>query len=971
MQSPTGDHSSAVSSPSESVDPQMARLRLLSEVAAELLSDHSPSRLVQAVYRKISDFLNCDLYAHFEFADGLLRLDSSDGLDESSKQLVSVLRPGEFLCGQVAATCIPVVESVVDFPERPNSEILRQLALRCYASFPLIANGQLIGVLSVASRRRDSFGPHDIEFLRTVTNYITLAVVRVRERQQLSHNEERYRALVDQFADAMFLFGEGGLIQDANRQAVEMLGYSREEMIGKNPMMFDRGVSSERFQSFLSTLNNGESIHFETEHVHKDGRVFSTEVRCRPFLVNDKPHAVASVSDISERKAAEKAILKHRRLLAEAEMLANVGSFEWRSDGSQLIWSDGMYPLFGLNHADGQPDLDAFFDLVHPADRQRINQALTDAVNHRSRFSFEARIVRKSDGIMRLFECHGRLSLADQDQIGTVTGICQDITERRKAATSLQDSEEQFRAFFESSNVGMSEWTEQGEFIRANRKCYEMLGFPRDEFLQLRSYDLIHPDDRPAVLEQIQKVRDGLLSEYSAQRRYLRRDGQILHAQIYVSVSKREAGRPVRLATVAIDLTALKALEEQVRQAQKMEAVGQLAGGIAHDLNNLLTVINGYPDLMLFQMSAGDPQRPLLEAIQTAGEKAARLTRQLLMFSRRAIAEPQVMNLNQIVQQSADMLQRLLSERVELITELDLELWNCRIDPGQMVQVIMNLVVNARDALPSGGQVIIRTENIPSSLSFAERTNHPEARSGHLLADKPNGASAFTEHFSGMIRLSVTDNGTGIEPSLQTRIFEPFFTTKAVGKGTGLGLSVVHGIVSQAGGCIEVVSAPELGTTFRILLPAIATSDLVVQEFGTINQEVTGNELVLLVEDNDSVRQIARIALESHGYQVLDASRPGHALRLFDRMQSRISILVTDIVMPEMSGIQLADRIRQVAPDLPVVLLTGFTNDLEFSAAGGELANRIVEKPFLPVALARKIREALDASSSRNEENQN
>jgi nitrogen-specific signal transduction histidine kinase/ActR/RegA family two-component response regulator len=390
--------------------------------------------------------------------------------------------------------------------------------------------------------------------------------------------------------------------------------------------------------------------------------------------------------------------------------------------------------------------------------------------------------------------------------------------------------------------------------------------------------------------------------------------------------------------TIAVDISDRRRLEEQFRQAQKMEAVGNLAGGIAHDFNNLLSIILGHAELLRDDLAASDPRRDDLEQIAATAQKAAELTRQLLAFGRKQMLQPVVFDLNQGIQGMEKMLRRVLGEDLILTTELSEAPARCRVDPGQFEQAILNLVVNARDAMPQGGHLSIRTQlsNIVEG--------HKNLRPG------------------GYARVSVTDTGTGMSPEIQARIFDPFFTTKAVGKGTGLGLAMVYATVQQSGGMIEVHSEPGQGTTFDLYFPITAELADHRPDEATVPDH-RGSETVLLMEDEPALRNLAEQALRSYGYQVLAASNGAEALDLVRARGSEIDIVVTDVVMPAMSGPALAESIRALAPGLPVLFISGHTDDAMLRH--GLLTREIhfLPKPYMQRDLALKVREILDGQA--------
>lgn len=392
---------------------------------------------------------------------------------------------------------------------------------------------------------------------------------------------------------------------------------------------------------------------------------------------------------------------------------------------------------------------------------------------------------------------------------------------------------------------------------------------------------------------------------------------------------------------IARDVTERKQLEEQLRQSQKLEAVGQLAGGVAHDFNNLLTVINGYSDLLLRKLGKEDAMRLNVEEIKKAGERAAALTRQLLAFSRKQVLQPKVLKLNAVVADVEKMLRRLIGEDIDLLTVLEPSLGQIKADPGQIEQVILNLVVNARDAMPQGGKLTIETSNVDLTTEYERRRT--DIKPGKY------------------VMLAVSDSGTGMDAETQARIFEPFFTTKEKGKGTGLGCSTVYGIVKQSEGNIWVYSEIGKGTTFKVYLPRI---DGEVQVDGAHESPFElrrGREIVLLTEDETPVRRLTRMILEMNGYEVLEATNGNEALAIYKKHRGRFDLIVTDVVMPNMSGPELARTLEALSPGIKVLYLSGYTDDAIVRHGLLDQKMAFLQKPFTPDALLRKVREVLDA----------
>ncbi|MBS2027638.1 MAG: response regulator [Deltaproteobacteria bacterium] len=391
---------------------------------------------------------------------------------------------------------------------------------------------------------------------------------------------------------------------------------------------------------------------------------------------------------------------------------------------------------------------------------------------------------------------------------------------------------------------------------------------------------------------------------------------------------------------------ALRRSEEQLRQSQKMEAVGKLAGGIAHDFNNALTVVLSYSTMAVRELKASDPLREDLEEIRKAGERAAALTRQLLAFSRQQVLAPQVLDVNDVVRSMEKMLRRLIGEDIDLKVKVSTNLYSVLADPGQLEQVIMNLVVNARDAMPQGGGLIIETENVRLDVGYA--STHFEVSPGEY------------------VMLAVSDTGMGMDAQTQARIFEPFFTTKGPGKGTGLGLSTVYGIVKQSKGHIWVYSEPGKGTTFKIYVPRHGD---VAQPVAAEPPEVTnltGNETILLVEDDEQVRLVARGILRKSGYNVLEARNAGEALLICERHPQRIHLLLTDVVMPQVNGVELAKRLGAVRPDMKVICMSGYTGEAVLQHGIIDSGLAYIQKPLTPASLLTKLRQVLDRDEPRS-----
>jgi PAS domain S-box-containing protein len=507
---------------------------------------------------------------------------------------------------------------------------------------------------------------------------------------------------------------------------------------------------------------------------------------------------------------------------------------------------------------------------------------------------------------------------------------------------ALRESQERFQFVSRATNDAVWDWDLVSDAVWWNEGIQTLFGYREDQVGPDITwwYELLHPEERERVIADIRAAVDRGDESWSAEYRCRRADGT--YAQVFDRgyVLRDAEGRGTRMIGGMMDVTQRKQLEDELRQAQKMEAVGRLAGGVAHDFNNLLTIITGRSAILLGRLKADDPLRRSVEQIQKTADRAAGLTRQLLAFSRKQVLQRKVLDLNGMVEEVSAMLRRLIGEDVELLLTLGPRAGHVNADPGQLEQALMNLAVNARDAMPRGGTLGVETDCVQVAAAPPDR---PEAL--------PPGPYAV---------LRVIDTGVGMDAATQARIFEPFFTTKEPGKGTGLGLSMVHGVVRQHGGAIQVKSVVGGGTTFEIFLPQVKPAAEPVRVDEAPGRETRGLETILLVEDEDEVRALAREVLERHGYTVLEASDGLEGLRRCEGGAAGIDMILTDVVMPRMSGRELVDRVRAIRPDMRVLYMSGYTADAILRHGVEEASTVLLGKPFAPAALLAKIREVLD-----------
>ena len=510
-------------------------------------------------------------------------------------------------------------------------------------------------------------------------------------------------------------------------------------------------------------------------------------------------------------------------------------------------------------------------------------------------------------------------------------------TENHRAQTraeqALKVSEAELRALFEAMSDVILVLDAEGRHLKMAPTKAPHIYSPAAEWVGKTLHEVFPKDKADFFLDHVRRaLAEGPLHrvEYS-----LPIDGKEVWFEGSISPMTKDS-----VIWVGRDISSRKILEEQLRQSQKMEAIGQLAGGIAHDFNNLLTAINGFSDLSLRRLEGADPLRGNIEEVKKAGERAASLTRQLLAFSRKQVLQPKVFGLNSVISEVEKMLKRLIGEDIELRTVLDQETGSVKADPGQIEQVIINLAVNARDAMPSGGRLTIETTNVYIHEGDADMR----------IAVDPGQ----------YVMLAISDTGMGMDDQVQSHIFEPFFTSKEAGKGTGLGLSTVYGIVKQSEGNVQVYSKVGKGTTFKVYLPRVDETAQVYKRTPEVEENLQGKEIILLAEDEDVVRKLARQVLEMFGYQVLEAPNGGAALLICERHEAPIHLLITDVVMPEMSGPELTDRLTQLRPDLKVLYMSGYTDNAVIHKGVLDEGTNFIQKPFTPAALARTVREVLN-----------
>jgi len=766
----------------------------------------------------------------------------------------------------------------------------------------------------------------------------------------------RFRSLLDAAPDAMAIVDRTGRIVVVNGQAEKLFGYSRGELAQKPvemllPPRFRASHAAHRSGFFREPNTRAMGSGLELYAVRKDGSEFPVEISLSPIETDEGLMVSSSIRDVTERKKTEAALARAHAELAESKDLALRAErvrfqalVEHSADGILLSTSNGAIAyaspsaarMFG--RAASELVGTHFRQYTHPDD-------LAAAAEHRRRLldrSAAAPAVRRlvrPDGSFRWIEVMAT-NLLDSPEIGAVVANIRDVTDRKALDDALVVSQQRFAALFESGIIGIIVADGSGKVYQANDAFLTMLGYTRDELAELDWRKATPPEWAQWGVET-----NELLHRFGRakprEKEYFRKDGSRIPA--LVGMAAVQGGE--QIISFSVDLTerkkaaeAIAALDAQFRQAQKMEAVGRLAGGVAHDFNNILSVIMSYADLLMLDLGPGNRSRDDVEQILKAADRAAALTSQLLMFSRQQVIEPKVLDLNDVISDVEKMLRRLVGEDVELVSRLSPSIGKVRVDRGSIEQVLMNLAVNARDAMPDGGMLTIETSGAVLDEAYA-REHFGASPGRHVL-------------------LAVTDTGTGMDEATQVRVFEPFFTTKERGKGTGLGLSTVFGIVQQSGGRIELESKPGKGTRFKVYLPVV-DGEIHESRAPVARTTTRGSETILLVEDDVQLRAVARGVLERLGYRVIAAADGREALALSEKHPGPIDLLLTDVVMPHLRGPDLAERIAATRPAMKILFMSGYTDDaFRRSELGPGIA--FLPKPITPTTLTKKVRQVLD-----------
>ena len=811
-------------------------------------------------------------------------------------------------------------------------------------------DGQRVPVLVTSTVIVDDGRPVGVLGLITDLTPIRRALSEKAEAESsLRDAETRFRSFFASAPIGEAIVSPEGRFLEVNAALCAITGYPEPELRELTFQEITHPDDLEAEIHFTRKLLSGEvrTYDMEKRYLHKDGRVvwILLSVSLVRADSGEPEYVIKQVQDITERRRAKEALERSETRLTEAQHVARIGSWEWDVATDALVWSAELYEMFEVDPM--TPVTYArYVDRIHPDDLSLVEEAVEEANRTGESYQLEHRVVLTT-GEVRWIHGRGQVTLGPDGPIA-MWGTAQDITERKQAEEELRRLELRYRTLVEQLPLGM--------YIRpidmsqpnlyASPQLEPMIGYPAEHWeanAELLS-TIVHPDDRDRVLSDAAAIRETGKS-YRDEYRCITSDGRVIWVQDETFRVSDEEGEPYVLG-FWLDITDRKnaederdRLREALHDAQKLEAIGRLAGGVAHDFNNMLTAIKGYSELLLAGLEPGTRPYHEAEQIRRAAEQASSLPEQLLSFARKQPLKAKVVDLNDLVAAATTLLRHLIGDRIELVVIPAPHPALARVDPERIEQTLVNLALNARDAMPTGGSLTIAVSTTEAGREGARGRDEPPSGT--------NGAGSYAV-------ISVADDGEGMDAETRERAFEPFFTTKPKGIGSGLGLASVHGTVAQSGGFVRLESEPGQGTTVRLSFPS-ATPDGV--RAGRVESQRA--PVVLLAEDENLVRELVSSVLSSEGFDVREARNGVEALEVLDRLDRPLDLLVTDLVMPRMGGLELGDHVVAKQPRVKTVFISGYSDDKPTTDSGARPGSVFVSKPFSPVALLRAVREVM------------
>ena len=761
--------------------------------------------------------------------------------------------------------------------------------------------------------------------------------VRRGAEDKLRESEDRFRDLVEHSQDLICTHDLEGRILSVNPWAAKVLGYAPDELLQMNYRDLLAPKVRQEFGAYVDEIRKhgaAQGLLLIRTRMGED-RILEYNNTLRTDGVTE-PIVRGVAHDITERKRAEDGLRKNRNMLAHI-MDSIPQSVFWKDRDSVYLGCNKVFARqAGIDNPDeitGKND----FDLPWSQEESEAYRADDREVMENNRPKLHIiETQHQADG-SRIWLDTTKIPLKNEaGRVYGVLGVYDDITERKRAEETLTRLGMAVEQAVEAIVITDTE----GRIEYVNPAFEHITGYPREEAIGQNMRILKSGrNDESSYRSMWETISRGEVWKGRIINR--KKDGTFYDEETTISPVRDVSGKIVNYVSGKRDITRELMLQNQVQAAQRMESVGTLAGGVAHDFNNILTVILGCAEILTVRFPATDPSYQAVEEIRQAANRAAALTRQLLAFGRKQILQPKVIGINSIVTEMDRMLRRLIGEDIDIVTVLEDGLWNVKADPGQIEQVVMNLAVNARDAMPGGGKITIETSNVVLSEEYSQR-HHPVTPGAYVM-------------------LAISDTGEGMDEKTASKIFEPFFTTKERGKGTGLGLSTVYGIVKQSGGFIWVYSELGKGSTFRVYLPRTEDSGDVPDKTVSPVEDLRGEKTILLVEDDESIRRLAAEILGLYGYAVLPAGDGEEALQLAGAHEGEISLLLTDVVMPRMGGRELYDRIRRQRPKIKVLYMSGYTDNAIVHHGVLDQGTAFLQKPYSPTSLAKKVKEVLEA----------